>query len=316
MGVVCRNVLGVVIAAAIALPSVAQADTTDPAAAREQLKLGYNLSQAGKCDEAVPHLVESLRLDPKAITLINLANCEEKIGHLAEALGHWVEARSRAEAEAARAIGEEAKKRAKELEPRMPKLTIALAADAPKETSVVRDGVALGDVSLGMALPVNPGGHVVVAKASGHEPAQFEVDLAEGEAKTIEVAPGAPRAEPSSAMVPAAPAPSPPATSPLVWIGFGTAATGVAVGTITGVIALEKASAAKRDCPNLACTDPASVDDVSRGRTFGNISTVGFIVGGLGALVGVYGLVWARPKSDGAVSFDIGPRGGSVSGRF
>src|SRR5205823_6294338 len=80
----------------------------DPAAAREQVKLGYQLAQDGKCEEAIPHFVESLRLDVKAITLINLAACEEKTAKLADALGHWVEARARAQTEGNAAIQEEA----------------------------------------------------------------------------------------------------------------------------------------------------------------------------------------------------------------
>ena len=84
------------------------------------MKLGYQLAQDGKCEEAIPHFVESLRLDAKAITLINLASCEEKTAKLADALGHWVEARARAQAEGNAAIEEEAEKKAKALEPRLP----------------------------------------------------------------------------------------------------------------------------------------------------------------------------------------------------
>src|SRR4051812_7852759 len=85
----------------------------DPAAAREQVKLGYQLAQDGKCVEAIPHFVESLRLDVKAVTLINLAACEEKTQKLADALGHWVEARARAQAEGNARIEEEAENKAK-----------------------------------------------------------------------------------------------------------------------------------------------------------------------------------------------------------
>src|SRR5262245_53786122 len=118
---VMRLVRACAIAAAVVLwqlPAVAG----DPAIAREQLKIGYTLAQEGKCDEAVPHLTESLRLDPKAITLINLADCEEKVGKLADAMGHWVDARARAQAEGSRPIEEEATQRATALEPRLARL--------------------------------------------------------------------------------------------------------------------------------------------------------------------------------------------------
>src|SRR3954447_12558139 len=149
--------IGFVLSAALVLGSTT-AHAGDPAAAREQVKLGYQLAQDGKCDEAIPHFVESLKLDAKAITLINLAACEEKTAKLADALGHWVEARGRAQTEGNAAIQEEAEKKAKALEARIPKLTVVLAGATP-DAEVVRDGVALGAASMGVPLPVNPGAH-------------------------------------------------------------------------------------------------------------------------------------------------------------
>ena len=85
-----------VVAGAVLLCS-STAAAGDSLAAREQLKIGYLLAKQGRCDEALPHLAESLRLDVRAITLINLAQCEESVGRLADAMGHWVDARARAQ---------------------------------------------------------------------------------------------------------------------------------------------------------------------------------------------------------------------------
>ena len=52
--------------AALFFSVTAFAAGNDPATAREQLKIGYQLKEAGKCDEAIPHLAESLRLDARA----------------------------------------------------------------------------------------------------------------------------------------------------------------------------------------------------------------------------------------------------------
>jgi hypothetical protein len=314
VGRLCGVAAGIVVLTASGL-----ARANDPAAAREQLKTGYTLSQEGKCDEALPHLLESLRLDPKAITLINLANCEEKVGKLSAALGHWADARARARDESAKPIEDEAARRATALEARVPKLTIRLAAGAPKDTTVTRDGVALGAVSLGMALPVNPGAHVVVASAKGHEAATFRIETAEGEAKELEVAPGVARREPEPSGPPDGASPRARGASPLVWIGFGVAGAGVAAGAITGLMAMNKASAVKSACPNLDCPDRSALDDVDSGRTLGTVSTIAFAVAGAGALLGVYGLVFARPKGGAAsASITIGPRlgGGAIAGRF
>jgi tetratricopeptide (TPR) repeat protein len=53
--------------AILASPALARA--ADPAAARAQLETGYGLKEEGKYQEALPHLLESLRLDPQLKTL-------------------------------------------------------------------------------------------------------------------------------------------------------------------------------------------------------------------------------------------------------
>ena len=300
------------IGAVLVAPAVARA--ADPAAAREQLKMGYELAQDGKCDKAIPHLLESLRLDPRAITLINLASCEEKTGRWAAALGHWADARARAQAETATLIEEEATKRVRDLEKKIPRLTIVLASGSPPGTEVTRDGVVLGAVSLGVALPVDPGSHTVVARAPGRADGSKTVALSEGESTRVEVTPGGPAATKSDAAASSdALAKSNGAsgrggggTSPLVWIGFGTAIAGVTIGSISGLLALERASNAKEACPENRCLDPGDIDRVEGGRTLGWISTISFAVAGVGALVGIYGLVAVKPA----------PNGVAVVGRF
>lgn len=308
-------------AAAVALLfGATPALANDAAAAREQLKKGYDLAQAGQCAEAIPHLTESLKLDVKAITLINLADCEEKVGRLADALGHWVDARARAQVEGNGPIQTEAERRAKALEPRLPRLTVKTADGTPGDAVVVRDGIELGSVSLGVPLPVNPGKHALVVRAPGRADATFEVELAEGEQKELEVGVG-PALPPQVANGPAALVepprePEDRGTSPLVWVGFGVAAAGAATGAVTGLMALGKASTVKQDCPNNECASQAALDDVSSGRTLGTVSTVAFAVGGAGALLGIYGLVWGSPAKEKSVAFTVTPGGGVVRGTF
>ena len=292
------------------LPAVAG----DPASAREQLKLGYTLAQEGRCEEAIPHLVESLRLDSKAITIINLADCEEKVGKLADAMGHWVDARARAQIENQRPIEEEATARLTALEPRLARLTIVLGPSVPVDTLVERDGVVLGPPSIGIPLPLDPGPHTIVVKAKAHQDVTTQLTLAEGEARRIEVTAGA---------ATEVPPPPPPAletggrkVSPLVFIGFGVAAAGAAVGAITGLMTMGAADEAKTTCPNLLCSRKA-LDDIEAGRTLGTVSTVAFIAAGAGAALGVYGLVAGGGKSaPKAAAISIGPTGMSVHGRF
>src|SRR3954468_15396355 len=64
----------------------------DPAAALEQLKKGYDLKTQGKCRNAIPHFVESQRLDPQPKTLLNLSDCEADVGGLVAEKTHATEA--------------------------------------------------------------------------------------------------------------------------------------------------------------------------------------------------------------------------------
>lgn len=301
------------------------ASASDSLAAREQLKIGYLLAQEGKCAEAIPHLQESVRLDRKAIALINLAQCEEKVGHLADAMSHWVDAHARAEAEGATAIQEEADKRAAALEPRLPKLAIVLATGTPKDVTVVRDGAVLGPASLGVSLPVDPGMHTIVVKATGRADETKNIRLEEGESRRIEVSAGSIKADavvvaPSSAE--ARPT-KPPAESsggrisPLVWIGFGVGVPALAVGSVTGLLAAGSADDAKRDCPSGVCTSPSAVDAAESGKMMGTVSTVAFIVGAAGVGLGVYGLLSpGKGTSSASARIDLVPGGATLRGRF
>ncbi|MBX3202463.1 MAG: hypothetical protein KF894_30335 [Labilithrix sp.] len=291
----------------------------DPVTAREQLKIGYLLAQENKCDEALPHLVESLRLDPKAITLINLADCEEKVGKLSDAMGHWVDARARAQSEGLRPIEEEATARATALEPRLARLTIVLAPSAPKDAVVERDGVVLGAPSMGVALPLDPGAHTILVRVQGREDATTQLTLGEGEAKRVELQAGAPRAGAPLTPPPAREPASSSALSPLVFVGFGVAAAGLAAGSVTGLMALGAGSDAKAACPDLRCRDASALDDVEAGRTLGTVSTISFIVAGAGAAVGVYGLLWAKPsatKPSPSVGVSVAPTSVALRGSF
>lgn len=282
-----------------AWPSVAFAG--DPAAAREQLKIGYQLAEEGKCEEAIPHLAESLRLDARAITLINLADCEEKVGKWTDSLAHWVDARSRAQTESAKKIEEEAALRAAALEPRFPRLTLVLAKTAPADAVVERDGVVLGKPSLGLPLPVDPGAHAIVVKAPGHADATTNLTLAEGEAKKLDLDVGAVVAVAVAPPPAVATAPEPkPGRSPLVYAGFGGAAAGLVVGSVTGLMAIGAGNDAETACPNRRCSR-AALDDVESGRTMGTISTVAFVVAGACLAVGLYGLLKPPARKTAAI---------------
>jgi len=204
----------------------AWADGADPVAARAQLRQGYALKQQGKCKEALPFLLESARLDRQPKTLLNLGDCELAIGQLAAAQGHFVEARDLARQQGNDTLRSLGEKRLQDLEKRMPKLAIDLAKDAPAGTVVTRDGTEVGVVSLRTPLPIDVGHHTVVARGGGFE-RQFEVTLAEGETKELEVTPMGGKAIPKPATTTTA-TKDPPARTPEKEPGHAEGAAGTA----------------------------------------------------------------------------------------
>jgi hypothetical protein len=176
-------------ALALALSRQAPAQGRDKVAAEALFREGRKDMEQKNYDAACRKFDESNRLDPAVGTVFNLANCEEQRGHVATAWQRFKEVAERVPADdERRSIAES---RAQSLEPRLPYLTIKLDARAPGGTHVVRDGVELGSETMGLALPLDPGDHLVVVKADGHADAEFRFHLAERERRELAVSPGA-----------------------------------------------------------------------------------------------------------------------------
>jgi hypothetical protein len=271
----------------------------DAAAAEALFEQGRQAMESKEYDVACEKFRESQRLDPAAGTQFNLANCEEQRGNLATA---W---------ELYRAVIEQlpaddtrlpiAKERVAGLATRLPKLTITLAPDAPKGTTVERDGVALGSASLGVALPVDPGKHELVVKAPNHGPKSFLVTIGEKESKSVAVGPGAPGATEDAKPA----AGSDNRTLGYVFGGIGVA--GLAIGTVTGIMALSKKSTVDSHCDGDRLCDAEGADAAASGRTLGTITTISWIVGAAGIGAGAYFLLSSSPKSETGITASVAP---------
>jgi hypothetical protein len=306
--------LGVTAALLVALPALGQTPAPHEAAAdaREELKRGFALRKQDQCADAIPHLAESFRLDPQVKALLNLADCEERVGRLVDAGGHWKQARELGEAQGNVAITREAGNRLDALERRIPHLTIVLAPGA-SASHVTRDGA---DASPGMRLPVNPGRHVIEVSQEGHETSSTQVTLAEHDDVRLEVAAGperhapvvnASRAEPTSSAAvapvaegPSAPAPvstpavatedaSPPARGALGYTGIGLGVVGLVglgAGAVEYVLSRQSFDDAVTACqPN--CPSPPAAKLWSQARDETNAATGLLVAGGGVAAAGI-----------------------------
>jgi hypothetical protein len=298
---------------------------SDKAAAEGLFSEGRRLMDAGQFAQACPKFEASQRLDPGVGTMLNLAECYEKTGRTASAWAEFREVVSAARAADSKEREELARQRAQALEGKLSRLTIAVSPEAKATLGleVRRDGALVDPAELGSAIPVDPGKHVIEAVAPGKQKWFNSLELAaDGETVTVTIpvlVDG-----PSSGAVPVAQASAdsnvPPQhsssqrTAGLIVGGFGVA--GLAMGTIFGVKASSNWSDAKG-----ACTDypygcaPGTEDKVADAKSAGTLSTVGFIVGGVGLAAGA--LLWfTAGHAEDSTRVGVGLGRVNVEGRF
>lgn len=296
---------------ALLLPASARAQS-DPEAAEALFLAGRDLMEKKDYAAACPKFAESDRLDPSSGARINLADCEEKLGHVASAWRHWQEAIELIPAGDTRLPG--VNKRKADVEKRVPRLTLKASIALPAETTVLRDGLAVGLGALEVALPIDPGEHAIVVRAPGYKDWKESVTLKEGERKDFQLKLGEKEVAPvplvtKNSVVRDAP---PSAIGKIVGFGLlGVGGAGLVLGGITGIVAIDKKSAVEKGCFPVGTCTPAGADAASAGRTFAVVSTVSFIVGAI-AIAGGVTLVLMAPKAKKNIG--IGP--GFVEGTF
>jgi hypothetical protein len=192
------------------------------------------------------------------------------------------------------------------------------AAAAP---AISIDGTPVSASVVDVSLRCNPGHHVVQAKLGSNEIKQ-EVDVREADAVTVLLDFSRTLATPDrrSSDDASRDEASGPGWPVLPTIGFGVAAAGVALGTATGIMAIQGKNSAETACVSGQCP-PVAWSDVDRMNTFATVSTVSFVVGGAGLACGIASLVLTRPSSTAtatspAVGVAPAPRGLSIAGRF
>lgn len=311
------------------LATTANAQERDPAAAEALFNSAYEDKDRGDFASACPKFRESNRLDPAVGTVLNIADCSEKLGLLAEAWQRYREAADKLDGDDPRR--DLAVERATALEPRLPKLTIT-TAPLPEGARIERDGVAIGTASLGVATPVDPGSHTVVVRAPGFRDRSYTVSLIESEKKELVVDVGEPLPEVAAPtpVPPAVAAPDPPAPRPVPppepdttvrtagWVTFSLGVGVFLAGVAMGVITLNAQTTLLSHCDERtkAC-DEKGVDAAEEGKTFGPLATVGLSLGAAGMIADAVLLGVGYGDSDPAdVTWRVGPGGLSIAGSF
>jgi hypothetical protein len=318
----------------VSLPAWAVDDVTR-ARARDLVNSAvadYEAGQYQQAEEKLATAFESVKVPTVALWS---ARVEEKLGHwvaASELYGQvlaltpnelWIgSAQQDAQKEAANELAA--------LEPRIPRLSVVVEGAAGEAVEVTIDDAVIPQASLEQPQRMDPGPKRVVGRY-GSQTVEVSVDLKDGEAQEAVLRfPPPLAAEPASSAT-AAPvdgAVPPPSRAPerreqeLIpnqklwgWVSVGVGAAGASVGLVSGIMVARRYGSLSDDCKNRVC----AVEDrgrVDRYDTLRTISTVGFLVGGLGGAAGV-GLLITAPE-DGAtqVGWYLAPGGTVLRGRF
>jgi hypothetical protein len=325
---VARLLAGVWLALALDSSSALATDAQQSAMAEQLFREGRELMQSGRADAALEKFEASQQLDPSLGTLLNLADCLERLGRTASAWARFTEAEQMARREGDRTRERAGAEHARALEAKLIRLRIVLGPDAkPAEVPIELDGKPLSPALVGTAMPVDPGEHRVLVRAAGKHDWQSSVQLTtpgETTALTIpDLAPAAPEPKPS-VVTPAEPAPIPalgppnqetrppllqssvPPPSPrfrpgvLTIVGGCTSIVALGLGTGFGIAAWRAWSDAKDSgCANGACPTASAQSRAEAAGSRADIATVSFIAAGLAAGGAILSyLLLDRPRSD------------------
>ncbi len=279
----------------------------DQGAAEVLFEEGRKLMDAKNYTEACGRFEGSQRLDPQPGTQFNLAACYEKLNRLASAWFTYQEAATASAAIGRESWAQKARDKAAALDPRVPKLTIVAAAPI-KGFEVHRDGAVVAAGALGVALPLDPGEHVIDAIAPKKNKWQQKITVTEGQRLEVKIPPLTDEAEVNEPPPPPPPPQPPPDTGSSAgtgmriggFVALGVGGVGLVVGTIMGVVASGQKNDAALYCnPDLSICRSQGADLMASARTSAAVSTAMFVLAGVGVAAGITLIVLA-PKGSAA----------------
>jgi hypothetical protein len=279
--------------------------------ARDEMKRGNTAS-------ACPKFAESYRLDPSIGTLLNLALCEETVGHTATA---WTKLRQFLDA-APETDGRVplARERIAKLEKQLS--WVHVLVDQGGEHMIIQlDGVELREASLDVSIPIDPGLHSIRITRPSGETNETSFEARPAERLNLRLAP--PLREPaptpvvvSPKLVPSTTEPRGPSVAPsaipmmptpthreriagIVVGGIGVA--GLLTGTVFGLMAASNRDTVREQCPNHECQNQEGLDAARAGERNVTIANTAFAVGAIGVVAGGL-LLWHSERSSVAAS--------------
>jgi hypothetical protein len=318
-------------------PAFAQTSAADVSLARQLGNQGLELAASGDCAAAIEKLKRAEALYHAPTTLTMLGECHVSVGKLVDG----VEELTRVVREdlgpkppaAFRKAQARARQKLEAARPRLPRIRIVVEGPHVDASMDVRiDGQVVPAATLDLDRPMDPGPHDIEVTAAGYKTATAHIVAKEGVSQSVKLTPEAlpPAPPPPSAQQASAgasePAPRaerrPPKPNYVpAYVLLGVGAAGVAVGSVLGVMTLNKASHLDDTCQPRTDCPPSAQGDINSAKTLALGSTIAFGVGVIGAGLGTYFLLEPpsterAPTAEVSVRPWIGPGSAGLAGVF
>ncbi|AKU97992.1 hypothetical protein AKJ09_04656 [Labilithrix luteola] len=298
-----------------AAPTAHEPSAGDLATARSALVEGVAMRDKGDLPGALARLTTAWDLVQTPVTGFELGKTHLLQGRILQAheLFKKVVRMPPALEESSRSATarEESARVAAEIEPRIPSLRLKLTLPEGATAIVKLDDeiIAMADTVTPRA--VDPGKHELVAKAGDGPEEHVVVVVAEGETKTVELAPQwvipKPPPKDSAAQVVVV-----RQTNSLVFIGFSVATAGLVLSSFSALMAVNAADRAKARCGNDYCPDHVRTGEISEMNSW----VVATVAGGITALVfaGIGIASLSKPVDQKVMAIVSPTKGGAMAG--
>jgi len=298
-------------------PARREPSAGDLATARNALKEGLALREKGDLPGSLGRLATAFDIVQTPVTAFELGKANMMVGKVLTASELFTKVgrmqKGMEESERSEEARRESARLVKELEPRIPSLRIKLTIP-PVATAVVRvDDEKIALVKAGETVRVvDPGAHVVAAKAGDGPEQVVKIELAESETKDVAltpqwVEPKEPDHDASGKKIIYV-----KQTNPLTFVFFGLASASLVFDVFAGTQYVTRNGDVADHCTGKYCA--AHIDeDIRAMQTWGLL----FLVGGISTLTFVsVGTFFAANPSKEKVVVGVGPGTATLQGRF
>jgi hypothetical protein len=305
-------------------------DSGDMATARTLGTEGLRLAETGNCTAAVEKLSRAEKMHHAPTTLERLGECEIAIGHFVDGSESLRRVMREHIPEGSPPVFFTAQTRARaaldQAMPHIGKVRVDVVGPSAGDVSLKIDNVAVSNASIGAERPIDPGTHTIEANAPGFKPSSQRFDVSDGGSRsvslTLERAPEQPKpvvvdtTHHDEGTHTTTPVTTTRRNYVPAFVAFGGAGAALVFGSIFGGVAIGKKSDLTSACGGTACP-PSQQGAFDDAKTFANLSTVGFVVAGITATVGIV-LVIVAPRHTVVenVALRIAPNGLFLGGAF